>query len=1482
MRIFLAGLLLFISTAASSQLMQLQRIKLSNNDSITFNVADARNVYEQPDGTAKIVYSYPSSTILTKTTFDDLVANSCNNLVVVPVQQPSGVEDVAFNPSHVHRIYRVSGRTKIQMRQTNQIFDSPLSFEEVSTILSFCGASGAIIDTIYTTSDSLCIVFVDDPTPVCVNIALDTLSATNWYSSNGSTLDSLRFAIVIKTAIWYGADTTGFLRHQVGLLDGSRITVFQDSSVIMKFGPDALNYVSVQDTSINIVTSSEDAPKRINIQTDRVNWKPSFDVALQRHKFLASGTLFDVDSAKVWAMGQFPDFPDVNFDGRDKGLFYSPDAYSEVGIYNGDGANGDYSVLDALTSSFVLAARDGNSAANAISTINFNPAIRNRIELTTSGVADPLGDNRIWQVFNDTVNYIAIGHDDDGVDQAAYFTIGIGGDNTASSFLNKNNKRAFSFQTYNAGLRAYNWIESLIPVSRADTTGDNVRLYNGSYYFDNSRPLATNGVMSFHRWTGNGVTTDPGFITMSALADSINGYSTADVNIYDNDGLLKAGGTTVGLDSGSLKIALATDAAATKYGIELIGSTATASNRWWSARTEADSARFQEFANEYYLIVSTDLIFNVSDQERHVADSVQWNEGAVQTVDSTKFILGMTSAGWMKRFDSDTSGTVLYSIGGLWKQRALSDLVAASSVNIYNTSSTIGTNRTASITDNLTFTNNSAATGERFIVTYDNGVSSTNFFQVKEGTGITMQSSQNGIWLEGATMFSDVISPTTLASNTDNYTGLNGSNFGRLSSSPSVNLTGIANGRPGRVLPLFNVGSSHITLTDNATSTALNRFQLPTNINLKTDDGALFVYDSVSERHRLLATSIGSPYTGSGQLLNGRSGSLYMSYMADTLNDVAMGYFTNGTSDDKTTFGKFGLHIDGDGGFGIGGKETYIKGANFNLLTTSYISARESNFDLSSYSRTGVGASKSISQLFGTPTVSVFRNNVVGALYYETGITFRKDWSGTPSNKRDYGALIQEGEYNGVAGDTSTLSVWWGIPQISDTVQGVGIQSDVAAMSKERGFGVQSLFDLGTFPFGILKYDWLKIKTGNVATDTSTHSSSNDGITFYGNSYEIPNQTPSSSRGDTSVMVWTDRYNSFFIDKSEFCCGGVTAADEVNVPPTIRPTKLTAKTNNWNPTNYSTTKTQTIELYGDNNFRFITGLEAATRDGVMKILDNIGDSNCVGIAKLHTDSDADNRFNIPHDIILYPNTSATFRYDSVGTSWRLISTTIQSSDYGNYFKATFTSNTGSPTQADNPTFAYTANGGTVATPDAQSGGISLRRLNLSTSTAATAFPSISCRARPIHINSNESYLRMSARILSNAAVSTNAQSYEIKFGFKNAVDTVDAEGAWINYHHSINSGQFTLNTNDGFTPASTNTTVAFAASTRYTLELIWYPHGEVAIFINGARYSTTSSMPSALISNPFFMIDKDNGTTAVAFGVTAIDFYGVVVSEETD
>lgn len=111
-------------------------------------------------------------------------------------------------------------------------------------------------------------------------------------------------------------------------------------------------------------------------------------------------------------------------------------------------------------------------------------------------------------------------------------------------------------------------------------------------------------------------------------------------------------------------------------------------------------------------------------------------------------------------------------------------------------------------------------------------------------------------WSGIAEVNTSILSPPTLAANTDNYapTGHAAARTLRLSASSSINLTGLQGGTDGRRITISNVGSFNIAITHDATSTAANRFLCPNSVTLTLhpNDSVDCWYDGTSLRWRVI------------------------------------------------------------------------------------------------------------------------------------------------------------------------------------------------------------------------------------------------------------------------------------------------------------------------------------------------------------------------------------------------------------------------------------------------------------------------------------------------------------------------------------------------------------------------------------------------------------------------------------------------------
>lgn len=119
----------------------------------------------------------------------------------------------------------------------------------------------------------------------------------------------------------------------------------------------------------------------------------------------------------------------------------------------------------------------------------------------------------------------------------------------------------------------------------------------------------------------------------------------------------------------------------------------------------------------------------------------------------------------------------------------------------------------------------------------------------------------------GSTLNADValsgdISPSQITSDQNDYspTGLSSASTLRLdtdaNSGAGRSVTGLAGGADGRIIIIHNVGSNPLRLkSENASSTAGNRFSFPVDIVLGSKRSATLQYDTTSSRWRLLYTT---------------------------------------------------------------------------------------------------------------------------------------------------------------------------------------------------------------------------------------------------------------------------------------------------------------------------------------------------------------------------------------------------------------------------------------------------------------------------------------------------------------------------------------------------------------------------------------------------------------------------------------------------
>lgn len=104
---------------------------------------------------------------------------------------------------------------------------------------------------------------------------------------------------------------------------------------------------------------------------------------------------------------------------------------------------------------------------------------------------------------------------------------------------------------------------------------------------------------------------------------------------------------------------------------------------------------------------------------------------------------------------------------------------------------------------------------------------------------------------------SGVISPTSLGSSQNNWspTGLSTASTIRVTASTPINITGLVGGASGRIIVIHNIGANAITLVNDSTSTAANRFLFGSDLVVGADKSVALQYDDTTDRWRLISSS---------------------------------------------------------------------------------------------------------------------------------------------------------------------------------------------------------------------------------------------------------------------------------------------------------------------------------------------------------------------------------------------------------------------------------------------------------------------------------------------------------------------------------------------------------------------------------------------------------------------------------------------------
>lgn len=279
-----------------------------------------------------------------------------------------------------------------------------------------------------------------------------------------------------------------------------------------------------------------------------------------------------------------------------------------------------------------------------------------------------------------------------------------------------------------------------------------------------------------------------------------------------------------------------------------------AANPQWAASSGGTLQTAYNGGNSIATASATDILFTLTSGGFTVngAGAIALGNGATtQIVDlgtgaGVKTVTVGSTTGASTLTARTGTGAMTFTAGGIF------DVNATGAVTIDSSGGTIGIG-----TDAVAQAINVGTGAAARTITIGNSTGASQL-NLTAGTGHT--NITTGLGLTG------VISPTSLATSQNNYNpaGLPTASILRLTSSANVNITGLAGGASGRIIALFNVGTTNtITLVnESASSTAANRFALPNNVTLSPSDSIILRYDGTSSRWRIIGSSKGTQAAG--------------------------------------------------------------------------------------------------------------------------------------------------------------------------------------------------------------------------------------------------------------------------------------------------------------------------------------------------------------------------------------------------------------------------------------------------------------------------------------------------------------------------------------------------------------------------------------------------------------------------------------------
>jgi hypothetical protein len=325
----------------------------------------------------------------------------------------------------------------------------------------------------------------------------------------------------------------------------------------------------------------------------------------------------------------------------------------------------------------------------------------------------------------------------------------------------------------------------------------------------------------------------------------------------------------------------------------------------------------------------------------------------------------------------------------------------------------------------------------------------------------------------------------------------------------------------------------------------------------------------------------------------------------------------------------------------------------------------------------------------------------------------------------------------------------------------------------------------------------------------------------------------------------------------------------------LSPAQITAWQNNYNPSSWASTVG--VLRINSNQFHFLSGLTATTDGHTVRIF-NTG-TFPIGLYNQNTDSTAANRFSFDdHDVIILPQNSVELYYDGTAQRWSLAAGWALNSDslfVSKYWNEAFTTNGDSHGATG---ALWTVSGGTANVLG--TGGISGSRVGIvhlatgTTTSGRAAFYPTANNSMAYNDGTGKSYMEFKAEFRSPADLSDATNEYFIHAGFIDSVVEDSADGAFLKYTHSLNSGQWQFLTANTSTRTTGNSTVAMAVNTWYCLRVVMYPNGTAEFYIDGVSLGrNTANLPSNGRDFSFgIVLRKNAGTTARNMQVDGVGY----------